>query len=57
MTLFETLRPALTGLLAASLMVAAADALFGDHADGLRLACGLSLVLCLARVVHDALLL
>lgn len=53
MNFFETLRPALTGLFAASLVAAAADALFDDRADGVRLICGLSMAISVARAVTD----
>lgn len=55
MAFFEELRPALTGLFATCLVVSAADALFDDRADGLRLVCGLAVAVCVARIAAELL--
>ena len=55
MNFFEALHPALIGLFATSLAAATADMLFGERDYGVRLACGLSMALCLARIAGDML--
>ena len=47
--------PALTGLFSACLISAAADALFDGSADGLRLACGMSVAMYVARLAAELL--
>ena len=49
------LRPSLTGLFALCLGVSAADALFDGGSEGFRLACGLSMALCLVELISGML--
>lgn len=55
MDLLEALRPALTALFGVCLFTAGVDALFDGGAEGVRLACGLSIALCALRLMEAGL--
>ena len=55
MKIWADLFPGLTGLIGACLISATADALFDDGAAGLRLVCGLTVALCAAKLMTEAL--
>lgn len=47
----DAMKDALAGLFAACMIAAVADALFDGHADGLRLACGLTVALSVMKLI------
>ena len=55
MDLLGALRPALTALFGVCLFTAGVDALFDGGAEGVRLACGLSIALCALRLMEAGL--